>query len=238
MKSDFGKKARVGYSKKYAEAWDNLYGVVEVPLTQNKVAWVDKEDFDLVSKYIWCAHKGSGERWEAVAYDPKIKKQIKMHRLIMGLTKKDKVFVDHINHNCLNNRKSNLRIISNRRNQGNQKIKTGGTSEFKGVRWHKGNKKWEAQIQNNGKYEYIGNFDVEIDAAKAYDKRAIEIFGDCALLNFPLKKICPTCGGDGFLKEDIKCNICFDKGWHLDWNAVQKKFIKTKCLFCQEKRNE
>jgi hypothetical protein len=58
-------------------------------------------------------------------------------------------------------------------------------SSYRGVTWHKGNKAWVAQIYSSGKKRFIGYFDNEEEAARAYDKVAREIFGNGAKLNFP-----------------------------------------------------
>lgn len=59
------------------------------------------------------------------------------------------------------------------------------TSKYRGVSWFRANKVWKAQITVNGKYEYLGYFDLELDAAWAYDIRALEVHGPLAQLNFP-----------------------------------------------------
>lgn len=59
------------------------------------------------------------------------------------------------------------------------------TSKYRGVSWFRANKVWKAQITVNGKYEYLGYFDDESDAAWAYDIRALEVHGPLAQLNFP-----------------------------------------------------
>lgn len=59
------------------------------------------------------------------------------------------------------------------------------TSGFRGVRFRKKRGKWCAEIRENGKVKHIGSFDDPLNAAKAYDSKAKEIFGENALLNFP-----------------------------------------------------
>ncbi|GBG27536.1 AP2-like ethylene-responsive transcription factor TOE3 [Hondaea fermentalgiana] len=61
------------------------------------------------------------------------------------------------------------------------------TSKFRGVSWFKANHVWKAQITVNGKYEYLGYFEKETDAAWAYDIRALQVHGTWAQLNFPDK---------------------------------------------------
>lgn len=61
--------------------------------------------------------------------------------------------------------------------------RTYGTSKYKGVHWYKQSKKWMVQIRLNDKQIYLGLFEREDDAARAYNKKAKEIFGEFACLN-------------------------------------------------------
>jgi len=96
------------------------------------------------------------------------------------------MFVDHINHNGLDNRKANLRPATraqNGRNRTKFKNRIYG-SKFKGVTWNRKYKCWQAQIQVNGKSTALGRFTDEITAAKAYDRAAKKYHKDFASLNF------------------------------------------------------
>jgi len=95
--------------------------------------------------------------------------------------------VDHINGDPLDNRRQNLRPATPSQNQANRtkyQGRRGVTSRYKGVCWHRKDKKWMARIYRDGKQIYLGGFDCEIEAAKAYDSAALEIFGEFALPNF------------------------------------------------------
>jgi hypothetical protein len=107
-----------------------------------------------------------------------------MHRLILN-PPDDKV-VDHADHNGLNNQKSNIRIASKSENQYNAVKRKNRTSIYKGVTWHKDMNKWRAYIQREDeKLTCLGYYDDEAEAGRAYDAKAIEYFGEFALLNFP-----------------------------------------------------
>ena len=157
----------------------------EIKLTQNKVALVDDADFEWLNKFRWSAHKDNNTFY-AVRHTPRDKnykqKTIKMHRLILGLLYRDRKLVDHRDGNGLNNQRDNLRICTHSENAQN-KISRYGTSRFKGVCWHKKDKKWQASIVFQGRTTYLGQFDSEVQAAKIYDKKAIELFGKFAHLN-------------------------------------------------------
>ncbi len=167
----------------------------EIPLSQGKVALVDDEDFERVNQYKWCAMK-CGKTFYAVrnrsiktchesGKTQKLKRKlILMHRFIMNAL--DDVWVDHVNHNGLDNRRSaNLRICTPRQNHMNQIPCRGETSKYKGVTWFKRDGLWVAQIYYKGKHFHLGCFTCEIEAAKTYDRRAREMFGPFAYCNFP-----------------------------------------------------
>jgi hypothetical protein len=150
-----------------------------IPLTKGKVAIVDAADYEWLSKYKWHAVKVGGKLY---AYRCRNRRSISMHRMIMG-EPKGKV-VDHRDGSSLNNRRSNLRICTTAENIRNRRH-TGGASRYKGVYFVKRLKKWKAVITFNSKTIHIGCFSDEISAGKAYDKKAKELFGEFACLNFP-----------------------------------------------------
>ena len=92
--------------------------------------------------------------------------------------------VDHIDRNSLNNRRGNLRLCTPSQNILNTRGKK-GTSKYKGVWWNTKKNKWLAMITSKGRHFHLGFFDEEIEAAKAYDRKAVELFGEFAYLNFP-----------------------------------------------------
>jgi len=109
-------------------------------------------------------------------------KAMKMHRFIMNANEGDGI-IDHRDTDRLNNQKYNLRHSSIAENLRNQKINKNNKSGFKGVRLHKPSMLYIAQIGFNNTQKHIGYYKCPIDAARAYNKVAFELFGDFALLN-------------------------------------------------------
>ena len=142
---------------------------------------VDLEQVETLSHFCWYGKTGE---WDKYARAMSHGKEIKMHRLIMGVTDL-KIHVDHINGNTYDNRKSNLRLADNATNHMNQKGRKDNKSGYKGVSFRDG--KWTARIGNGG-YYHLGTFKTAEEAAKAYDEKAKELYGEFALLNFPDKK--------------------------------------------------
>lgn len=110
-------------------------------------------------------------------------KSIPMHRAIMKMP--EGMFCDHINHNGLDNRKINLRAATRAQNCWNKRKQLGKySSTYKGVNRSCVNKKWVSRIEVKGRKIYLGAFEDEIDAARAYDRAAKEYHGEFAVLNF------------------------------------------------------
>ena len=141
-------------------------------------AIVDDDLYPLLSKLKWNVTKKKGA--ENYYYHTRLNgKWVKMHSLIIGAISGQSI--DHINHITYDNRKSNLRIVSNSVNAHNRQKLT-GTSRFKGV--YKRGARWRSTIRFNHKSIDVGTFDSEIEAASAYDKKAVELFGEYASTNF------------------------------------------------------
>lgn len=158
----------------------------EIILTQNQVAIIDDEDYSFISKYKWCAvKKESGYYARRNASKEELlkgyKSKIYMHREIMAATSEE--YVDHKNHNTLDNQKNNLRKCTASENCRNARMSKNNTSGFKGVSWHKNKKKWVSSIKVDGKSIHLGVFDSPIKAARTYDEAALQYFGEFAKIN-------------------------------------------------------
>lgn len=157
----------------------NILDIMPISLSQGLYALVDGEDYPFLVKYKWYAHKIDKNVY-AKRYG-KGNKKIAMHRDIMKPLPNFQV--DHINGGGLDNRKQNLRIATSAQNKHNQKIRKTGSSQYKGVCWDKDQNKWRASIRHNKKSIYLGLFNTQIKAAKAYDQKARELFGEFAHTN-------------------------------------------------------
>ena len=152
----------------------------KIPLTHNRFALIDDEDFEKVSQYKWRVIQNRYVEGRKIGNG---KEYIRLHRLVMNTPKnKD---TDHIDCDGFNNQKVNLRIcttsqnLMRRRKLNPEKF----TSRFKGVFWNTSHGKWEAKIGFNNKKIFIGRFKEELDAVRAYNERAVELFKEFALPN-------------------------------------------------------
>jgi hypothetical protein len=160
----------------------------EIELTQGQVTIVDDWNYEWLNQWKWCAEKRSRIYYVGRVFRQG-KKQIHvhMHRIILEkkirreLSSKD--LCDHINHNGLCNVEDNLRIVTSQQSNFNIRVHNGSTSIYKGV--SRKRNKWKAQIAINKETRFLGHFINPEDAAKAYDKAALEYFGEYAWLNFP-----------------------------------------------------
>lgn len=159
-----------------------------IALSQSKQAIVDDEDYEELSKYKWHAGKNNKSGiWYAqrtIRLTSKKCIKIRMHRQLMDYPYKKEI--DHINHNGLDNRRSNLRICSHSQNMKNTCIRKNNSSGLMGVCWDKRSKKWMAYIRKDYKRITIGLFGDKDDAGHAVDKKALELFGEFAILNFSI----------------------------------------------------
>ena len=163
---------------------DRFGDYCKIPLTQGKFAKVDPEDYLWLSQFRWHCKTNIKAIYAVRTITVAAKsKRIFMHRLIMNTPAH--LVCDHVNHDGLDNRKQNLRNCTISQNNANSRSARTSSSRYKGVSWNKTRKKWAAYIKKDSKQLFLGHFSSEIEAAKAYDKKAAELFGQFAQLNFP-----------------------------------------------------
>lgn len=142
---------------------------------KNQEFYFSIEDLEVVGEYPWsidsCGYATTTVKGKTVRF----------HKLII---ESNGLEVDHINSIKIDNRRENLRITThecNTQNQSKQKRIT--SSKYKGVAWYKRDSKWRVSIKHKNKNYHLGYFINEDDAAKAYNVKAIELFGEYSKLN-------------------------------------------------------
>lgn len=139
-------------------------------------ALIDLDDVDKVKNIKWHRSELQRNTYYCLSNDSEWKR---IHRLIMGVTDKN-IIVDHINHNGLDNRKSNLRVCTNNQNICNCLTPKNNKSGHKGVYWSGERKKWCAQISINNKTKSLGRYNTIEEAIEAREKAAKEYYGEFA----------------------------------------------------------
>jgi hypothetical protein len=136
-----------------------------IPLTQDQVAIVDDEDYEWLSRWKWYAH------WDRHTKSFYATRQVRlpngkwitllMHRAILGLEHGDKREGDHINHDTLDQRRSNLRIVTCQENHFNLR-------DTRGFYWDRHKRKFRAQIRCDGKKKHLGYYETDREASASY----------------------------------------------------------------------
>jgi len=148
------------------------------------IVLVDIDKVPIVKQYKWHINA------QGYAVSESKGEYVRMHHIITGISLDDiskyNISIDHINMNPLDNRISNIRRCTYSENQiniGKRIFENGTSSRFKGVYWHKHGGKWNAYININKKRHSLGLFKNEFDAGRAYDRAAIDAYGEFARTN-------------------------------------------------------
>lgn len=158
--------------------------IAKIPLGENAKNGYAIVDADMawIEGYHW---NKSGKYVARDVFSNGYKHKMLLHRFILKLSKEDKTLCDHINRNPLDNRKSNLRKADSSQNNMNRGTRSNNTSGYKGVSYDVSRNKWQSMIACRGERYHIGRFPTKEEAARAYDEKAKELFGEFAYLNFP-----------------------------------------------------
>ena len=111
------------------------------------------------------------------------KKHVMLDKFLLEYDGND--VINHIDGNKLNNKISNLRIITKAQSAMSRKSAPNSSTQYIGVSFTKQTNKWKATIQVDKKAKHLGFFDTEIEAAKARDIATKEYYGEFGTLNFP-----------------------------------------------------
>lgn len=155
----------------------NEYNIINdyivVKTSSGVVFFIDKDDEWVLKDYCW--HVNGGGRIQSHMRGKNSEITV-LHRLIMNCP--EDMVVDHINGNPLDNRRCNLRIVTQQQNAMNHKIRLDNTSGTTGVCFNKRNKKWAAHINFNNESIHIGYFDNFEDAVAARKSAEEKYFGE------------------------------------------------------------
>lgn len=144
---------------------------------------VDSEDYENLCRFVWSKHSaGYVVRSEGSSRKSTFKQYL-LHRELLAAPESS--YVDHINGDKMDNRKVNLRLCTNKDNTRNSSPHKDSSSVYKGVSWYSPTSNWTSRISADGFLYHLGRYPTELEAATAYDKKAKELFGEYAWLNFP-----------------------------------------------------
>lgn len=165
---------------------DDVSRTFTLPLSRGLVATVDEADYDAARRFKWYATVSGGGQVYAIRNTKRAdgsRGRQYLHRFIAARAGFDLgLQVDHVDSDGLNNRRSNLRAATRSENQANRGPTKRNTSGLKGVRELAAGQ-WRAQIQVRGATRSLGVFPTPAEAARAYDRAAVEAFGAYARTN-------------------------------------------------------
>lgn len=159
-------------------------GPARIPLNHGREALVDTEDLPRVAAHRWYA-ACEGDRARV--------RTIRMANFILGATCAPGGA--HVNGGGLDNRRANLRLSTPREEGARRRLNRNNRSGYRGVSWHAQTGKWRAGIVRRPLKLHIGYYATAAEAARAYDARACELFGEHAYRNFPGQGAPPRDGG-------------------------------------------
>jgi hypothetical protein len=140
-----------------------------INLNQNKVVYVDDEDFERLSQFHWIYRpERDGETGYAIRHAKVNNKNatVYLHRELMNPPPGYAVIFK--NHDRLDCRKENLAVVTTEESRRSHRVRTDSKTGIKGVRFNPGAGTWTAFVYRNGHYCGLGTFDLQMDAMKAY----------------------------------------------------------------------
>jgi len=157
---------------------------IKIKLSDGFYAIVDDIDADLNNKN-WCCKNQTDRSTQYAQRSNNDGTTSLMHRVILsriiGKELSSNELTDHIDGNGLNNKRNNLRVANYSQNQANRGPQKNNKTGYKGVHEEKG--KYRVQVYCNGKNKHVGYFDDIHEAARAYNEKAVKLFGKFAWVN-------------------------------------------------------
>lgn len=145
---------------------------VEIKLCNGQSTFIDKDEYELIKNDHWTLSSDG----YAISSSGKFKNK-RLHRVIMDCVDDNNIIIDHIDRDKLNNRKNNLRIVTNQENSFNQSLRHTNKSGVMGVLWSDDRKKWIARIKHNYTNHTLGYYDSFDIAVRRRLEAEIEYFG-------------------------------------------------------------
>jgi hypothetical protein len=170
----------------------------KIHINDHVEALVSDGDFDRLSKMKW--HLAHGYAVHGIYTHGIGSRQKAMHHYV--LPQKPGFVTDHIDRNPLNNQRENLRYATFAQNSRNSFRQRNNSSGFKGVSWLERDKRWTVWIHIDGQNRYLGSFQDKYEAAYAYNRRAIEVYGDFSWLNSIPESFVPSAGMTAKRRKD------------------------------------
>lgn len=153
---------------------------MDIELTQGKVTQVDPEDYAYLFQYKWWTQKvrkGVYYANRSIPFPgsnrPNHQQTLSMHRAITGLCYGNPMQVDHINHDTLDNRRNNLRVVTRRENNENRLNQSSLGVGIQRVKDSKINP-YSVRVSYRGKQIHIGRWPT-IEAAREVRAKAVRL---------------------------------------------------------------
>jgi hypothetical protein len=148
-------------------------------------ARVDRKDYFRLGQYEWYENR-DGYAFRRIEVPGQPCQFVRLHQDILPVS--EGLTVDHRNRQRLDNRRSNLRMITNAQQQYNKTKYANNKSGYKGVSFDRHKARWRADIGAEGTRYFLGRYSTAEEAALAYDVAARQLHGEFAVLNFPKRR--------------------------------------------------
>lgn len=160
-------------------AYSDMLNYVDVDIVNGIVRWkVDRQPRIKAGDVSGNLKSGNSGYWEI-----KFKgKTYKRHRIVYwyatGNLPEHPMIIDHVKGVSFGDGIDNLQQATRKQNNQKSKFRSGNSSGFRGVSFHKHTGKWVAQCSIDGKRIHLGLFDSPEDASVVYENKCVELKGN------------------------------------------------------------